>query len=201
MERRRMLVIGTVSLSVLATGCLQRQKTTKEDIVTKRHKKACSGMTDGKNTLPFDSKIYQSDTGLISDKYWNPQPEKVGNRFVLVSSLDSAKTKLKFDQFSTNDHTEAQTFIENTEFDDQALLVWNIILPVGYKLEVSGVTLPEKDSLHAYICSYDGTDPNETRATASYLYNTLLRVDVPTPPKEAKLTYSTENADYKHNAK
>jgi hypothetical protein len=186
MKRRTALTATGIALTFSA-GCLGNFGT------NERRENACNHVPGDTELLEFESHRFQNQVGLITDGYWDTEHHEEGIQFVLASSSRDVQRKLQLERLDEEGHGRARSFIEETEFSEQALLVWHRAITTGDELEIVGVDHPEEELLRAYTCSYDGTGPDETSATAEEYYNILIRVTVSGTPKRAILTHNREN--------
>lgn len=110
--------------------------------------------------------------------------------FVFVITDDEAESRLNPELGD-----EMWSFIEETDFDKQVLLIWDWSWDnTSEKSEVVGITRSDAETIHAYICQYGSAGGH---SMVEYTY--FIRVNVSQKPQQAKLTYQEASGHRKED--
>ena len=189
MNRRTLLSIGGGTVLLGIGGCLdqlsgdpQDGNNTDEDPeeefipMEEIRDAACTPLPDGEKEITYTKAEYEHASLRIDAEDGTEDPHP----FALIRTSEGADTRLNPEK-----DVDISGFIEETNFDEQALLVWDWSWNnTSETSEIIGVTQPDPETIHAYICQYGSAGGH---ASTEYAY--LLRVDVPREPQQAKLIY------------
>lgn len=188
MNRRTVLTSAGFALGSGTAGCLGFRRSEQE----RRRETACSHLPDDATQPQYETEVLRSYVPLLVDglfRHSSAESNEDESPFAYVRSTDDLETKLRLEELDETDdhHAAIRTFIEETDFETAALLVWQTTTPsTGYQVDVAGVTASDDELLHAYTCMYHRGGGNGTAVTP---YNVLIRVDVHRQPRRAKLTH------------
>ena len=147
--------------------------------------------------IQYDSYVFKNDDGLIKDGFVDQENPGDANRFELLVAKDEMEASLHIDQLTdTDDQKKAREFIENTDFNDQSLLVWSVLLTHGYELTITDINYSEDGDLQVAVCDYNTLEDDEMGILADYHHNMLLRVAVPNDPQKAILNHTSTSETY-----
>ncbi len=189
MNRRSILTTAGITFGSATAGCLESSESDRRDA-------ACSHMPATGDQLQYETAILRHDYVplVVGGEFVDGAKTEETTPFVLVSTEADIETRLRLDALDETDadHATVRSFIAETDFETETLLVWQTsTASTGYQIEIVGVTRPASRSVHAYTCRYHNGGANGTVMTP---YNIAIRVAVPRQPNRAELTVRSGGA-------
>lgn len=195
MNRRSVLAAAGSTFGSATAGCLGDSDTltpgTTDPSEAERRDAACSHVPADADRLQYETAILRHDYVplIVGGGFHHERTNEETTPFALVSTDDEVETRLRPDALDAadTDHSEIRSFIGETDFETEVLLVWQTrTASGGYHVDVVGITRPENDSIRAYTCRYHDGGANGTAVTP---YTIVIRVAVPRRPERAKLIF------------
>ena len=190
MERRHILTSLGVGLKIGVAGCLQQDSTNghQSDEEQEVRKKACVEISS-ENTLDYQFYKFNSQKGIIKGKVGDSERSREDRDFVVINSRDKLEKLVNLGNLNEDgrDDKEAYDFVDNTDFSNQALLIWHKRLASGETFEVLGVKHENGNIVHVHTCSYRKDD---LALQSDKYYYMFIRSDVNGIVERAKWTHN-----------